>query len=135
MPMLEGGRSIRDFQETFAHANKCSRWSLCGELSIRVLEDVQSQIGNREANRKPQEREAVSIPRAGETVGSLEPRIQQHLEMRALWKACWLGQDHRGRGSLGRAGDPEVLEPLWRHHPKQQEVGEAPWFLFFFLQV
>lgn len=41
-----------------------------------MLEDIQSQTGNREATRKPQEREAVSIPRAGEAVGSWFPGAQ-----------------------------------------------------------
>lgn len=63
-------------------------------------------------------------------VGFLEPGIQQHLGMGALWKACWLGQDHRGRGLWGRDGDPEVVETPCR----LARGEEVPWFSFVFLQ-
>ena len=63
-------------------------------------------------------------------VGFLEPRIQQHPGMGALWKACRLGQDHRGRGLWGRDGDPELGEAPCR----LARGGEVPWFSFVFLQ-
>lgn len=52
-----------------------------------------------------------------------------------LWKACWVGQHHGASESLGTAGDPEVIESLWRHHPKKRGVGvDVCWFLSSFFQ-
>lgn len=56
----------------------------------------------------------------------LAPRIQPHLKMLEFWKACWVGHDHRGRGSLKRARDSVLVEPLGRYQPKKRGFCPPP---------